>query len=454
MSRKTRSLCSIIVIVFLACLVGLVVGCSSGTVPSSPDPSGREVVATGDLTPVTTARLVPSVPAGQRYDPVDPFAVLIEVLEPLTAADLDSMGAIPLATYPEIHVLKVSSSDGMPSEDFARMLINDQRVLSAQADRRLQNPESRSMALSFSDGLLNHDHFVTQSFLGRLKAREAHAICNGRGSLVAILDTGIDAGHPDLAGHYRRGYDLLDRDGLPWEEADGVDDDGDGVVDEAYGHGTHVAGLVALLAPSAEILCYRVQDSEGWGNASDVVEAVLLAVRDGADAINLSLGMYTSFRALELAVTYAFDHGIPVVASAGNDGWATRRQYPAGYSEVVAVASVDSLDRLSGFSSYGDHIDVAAPGEFILSTSPGGRYAVWSGTSMSAPMVSALCAVLRSRWPGLSVGATIDILARSTAPGTAVPGVTGYGRIDFLKALEPFPRPGATVENPRTEQEG
>jgi subtilisin family serine protease len=432
------------------CSIGIAAGCSSGTAPVSPERPAIARAPAGDLRSDPSSRPAPSAPTREPYDPVDPFVVLIEVSEPLTDADLESMGAVLLAAYPEIHVLKVVSSSGTPSESFADLLSDDPRVLSAQPDRLLQNPESRGMVLSF----LRHEDFVGQAFLERVRAREAHAISSGEGAVVAVLDTGIDPGHPDLAGRYRGGFDLIDRDTQPWEVANGIDDDADGLTDEAYGHGTHVAGLVALLAPSAGILAYRVQDSEGWGTASDVVEGTLTAVRDGADVINLSLGMYTPFRALELAVTYAIGRGIPVFASAGNDGWETPVQYPAGYDVVVAVASVDSLDRLSVFSSYGEHIDLAAPGESILSTIPGGGYAAWSGTSMSAPMAGALCALLRSRWPGLGVDDLREILARSTAPGTAAPGLTGHGRIDFLRALDPPATTGPSDERIRIDQGG
>ena len=236
------------------------------------------------------------------------------------------------------------------------------------------------------------------------------------GQVVAVVDSGVDDGHPDLAGVVRPGIDL-------------VTGNGDGTLDE-NGHGTHVAGIVAAvtgngiggagLAQGARVLAVRVLDAEGSGYDSDVAEGVVWAVDHGATVVNLSLGGTSESSLLSAAVRYALDRQVVVVASSGNAG-ATGDpiKYPAATAGVLAVGAVDKAGVRPTWSSTGAHLGLAAPGVGIVSTVPGGAYASWSGTSMAAPFVAAAAALLRTTEPSLTAAAVRDRLvgtARDLGP--------------------------------------
>jgi len=216
---------------------------------------------------------------------------------------------------------------------------------------------------------------------------------------VAVLDTGADLDHSSLIDAIvEGGYDYVDDDPVPEEEANGIDDDGDGAVDESFGHGTHTAGLVTLIAPDADILVYRVLDSDGVGDPYLVAEAIDDAVAAGADVINMSFGMEekTKSKVLREALKNAAKADVVIVAAAGNDG-EKRKQYPADESDVIGVSAMDEgSEELADFSNHGNVAWVAAPGENIVSAAPGGGFASWSGTSMAAPIVTGQVALVQS----------------------------------------------------------
>jgi subtilisin family serine protease len=257
---------------------------------------------------------------------------------------------------------------------------------------------------------------------------QAHTIATGQGQRVAVLDTGIDATHPALAGRLVPGWDFVDDDADPAE----VGTAGVG----GFGHGTHVAGLVALAAPGAQIMPLRVLNAAGEGNIWVLAEAMLHAVDpdrvpttpDGARVINLSLGTTQRTEILDLVTRLVEctdddddDNEVPlddpgynddkercnvlgsavVVAAAGNSGSSTEQQYPAAEDTPgrIAVAASTAAGRLARLSNSGPWVDVAAPGEGITSTVPGGGYGVWSGTSMATPLVAGVAAMLFERNP-------------------------------------------------------
>jgi subtilisin family serine protease len=288
----------------------------------------------------------------------------------------------------------------------------------------------------------------------RLAAAQATA-GTGHGVRVAVLDTGADLTHPLLADRLARrgdggvlGRDFVDDDADPSE----VGDRGD----VGWGHGTHVAGLVALAAPGARLMPLRVLDRQGRGNAWVLAEALAWAVDpdgdpatdDGAHLINLSLGTTQPTRLLASVVALAscefgdddddFDdagfeddrarcargHGAAVLSAAGNDGSAQRRIYPAA-EEVQgarAVAATTERDTLAAFSNSGGWIKLAAPGEAIVSSVPGGGWGTWSGTSMAAPLATGVAALV------------LSTPAPSPRPGTT--GLRRWSAEDLLKRLE------------------
>ncbi|WLD93833.1 S8 family peptidase [Alkalihalobacillus sp. AL-G] len=208
------------------------------------------------------------------------------------------------------------------------------------------------------------------------------------GQEIAVLDSGVDYNHPDLNGKTIRGYDFVDNDWYPMD---------------LNGHGTHVAGTAAAetnnstgiagMAPNTSILAVRVLDANGSGSLADVADGIRYAADAGAEVINLSLGCNCDTQAMEDAVNYAWNSGTVVIAAAGNDGVSTTFE-PASYANVIAVAAVDSRDRIANFSNYGSWVDVAAPGVDIAATYPDNQYVYMSGTSMASPHVAGLAGLL------------------------------------------------------------
>jgi len=213
----------------------------------------------------------------------------------------------------------------------------------------------------------------------------------GSGVIVAVLDTGVDATHPEFGARVLPGKDF-------------VDPTGDARIDP-NGHGTHVAGIIAAaadgsgvtgVAPDARILPVRVLAENGIGDDAWLALGIVWAVDNGAHVLNLSVGGAVPSTLLEDAIVYALDHGALVVISSGNDGaFKNEPSYPAAYPSAFAVGATDASDRRSMFSNTGSYLDMAAPGSWIRSTWPGGRYQMLSGTSMAAPFVAGSAALLQ-----------------------------------------------------------
>ncbi len=257
--------------------------------------------------------------------------------------------------------------------------------------------------------------------------RSAWDDTRGNGVRVAVVDSGITAGHPDLAGKVVAQKDFVNEDAT---------------ADDALGHGTHVAGIAAARTgngigisggcPGCEILVAKTLQGR-IGYDSDVAEGIVWAADNGADVINLSLTGPAPSSLLKKAVDYAWNNGAVVAAAAGNSGDGTV-QYPAAYSNAIAVAATNRYDNRASFSTMGDWVDVAAPGVGVLSTLPGG-YGYMNGTSMATPHVAALASLLADE--GLSNEQIRNRILSNTAdlgPGGRDP-YFGTGRIDAARAL-------------------
>jgi subtilisin family serine protease len=248
-----------------------------------------------------------------------------------------------------------------------------------------------------------------------LGLRDAHLISGGAGTTVAVLDTGVDPTHPALAGRVGPGWDYVDDDSQPGDVADVTDSNGNGIVDEAYGHGTFVSGVIALVAPSARILPYRVLDSDGRGNIFAVAEAIADATAAGADVINLSFGTARklSSHLIDDSIKAARAQGVTIVAAAGNDG-DDKRHFPAAQGETLSVSALSTEDdRLAWFADFGDWVDVAAPGQRIAGPVPGARYAWWAGTSVATPFVAGQAALIKSIAPGIRADKVDEAIGRT-----------------------------------------
>lgn len=244
-----------------------------------------------------------------------------------------------------------------------------------------------------------------QPAVASLQLADVHRIATGAGRTVAVLDTGVDATHPALAGRVTPGWDYVDDDPDPTESAAG------GI---AAGHGTFVAGLVALVAPQARIRSYRVLDADGEGSVFAVAEAILDAA--GADVINMSFGVPGKIESklVSDAIKQARKRGSVVIAAAGN-GASAAPDYPAAQTEAIAVTALaPGGSVLAPFANNGNWVDVAAPGEQVVGPVPGGRYAVWNGTSMAAPLVAGQAALLRETYPNLAQPKLLERLLKRT----------------------------------------
>ena len=309
----------------------------------------------------------------------------------------------------------------------AEALVADAQRTPGAVGVELDTPVS---ALGSSDTYRN-----LQWDFAKLEISGAWARSTGEGVIVAVLDTGVAASHPDQAGQGLAGTDLVDG--------------GDGRTD-GNGHGTHVAGTIAAVAGNdtgvagiavgAKILPVRVLDEKGSGWSSDVADGIVWAADHGAKVINMSLGSPAGNNAVTQAVAYARGRGATVVAAAGNSRAAgSPVNYPGADPGVIAVASTDADEDWSSFSNRGSYVDIAAPGGSILSTVPTakGSYSYMSGTSMAAPHVAALAALLKAARPAMTPD-QIEQTMKTTALDLGTPGRDddyGYGRIRPVNAL-------------------
>jgi len=268
--------------------------------------------------------------------------------------------------------------------------------------------------------------------LKNIRAPQGWEITTGSSSVtIAIIDTGIDYSHLDLAGKIVGGIDIVNGDNNPQDD---------------NGHGTHVAGIagavsdnglgVAGVSWGARLMPVKVLNAAGRGGYADVAEGIIWAADHGAQIINLSLGGDQPSQTLQDAVDYAASQGIVIVAASGNTG-RNFVLYPARYPNVIAVAATDSSNARAGISHYGPELDLSAPGISIYSTAPGG-YGYRSGTSMAAAFVSGLAAILRGV-PGNGSPAAITQQMENTALDLGATGrddFYGYGLIQMDAAIQ------------------
>jgi subtilisin family serine protease len=317
----------------------------------------------------------------------------------------------------------------------ARELLQSGACVSCGRDYIVQSPEAEQGSISFYEGDLVSEDMADQGAFDRVRIEQAHTAATGAGIVIAIIDTGVDFTHPELAPILSsNGYDFLDDDADPSEEIDDLDDDEDGVADEAAGHGTHVAGIAHAVAPNATILPVRVLDNEGAGTVFGVAQGVLYAVEQGARVINLSLGFEGHSRVVEYVAAQANAAGVFLVASAGNQGVATSVHFPASLPTVTAVAATDDADLKAPFSNYGGYISVSAPGVGIISTYLFQGYAVWSGTSMAAPFIAGAGALVLDAGLADDPADVRSAIEHSSAKlshvGHPYEGLMGAGRLD------------------------
>lgn len=382
-----------------------------------------------------------------------------EILLQLSAGvSIDTINARYNTTTEEIllggttYEVKVADSSLLDSTITAMQ--SDKDIVMVDFNYFGQSPEAVRRTIAVIDSSPTPSKYHDQDAFNRVKAPQAQTISTGLGVVVAVIDTGVDYNHPDLANHMLRdqsnnviGYDFVDNDTDPMDSSNGVDDDVDGQMDEGAGHGTHVAGIISLIAPGAKILPIRVLNSDGVGAATLVAKGIDYAYEYAKTnnvpmVINLSLGFPTDSFAVDDAIQEALEEGIPVIASAGNDN-SSAPHYPAasvftGGLSVVSVTATDANAIKAGFSNYGKKwVDLCAPGIGIYSTFLGGNYAWWDGTSMSAPFVSGEAALILSM---------LQLRTGETATLTAVLSYLSSG-VDYIYDVNPSFKKGNLLGN-------
>jgi len=403
---------------------------------------------------LTTAVCGPPPSAAEGSPPADaPYApdrIVVKFKEGLSSAHVAqlnaSQGAAVVAEIPRIGVQILSVPPGEVEAKIAAFKANPM-VEYAEPDYLAQPAYEPNDPYYDSKQWGPQKIFAPQAW--DLSTGDPHVV-------IAVIDWGVDLQHPDLATEMWTN---------PGEIADnGIDDDGNGYVDDVYGwdfangdndpqddygHGTHVGGIAAAatdngvgiagVAFNSRIMAVKVGDgSTGKARYSHIANGIIYAADNGAKVINLSLGGYAYSSYLESAVNHAWNAGCVLVGAVGNNNLSDPF-YPAAYDNVIGVSATDQNDVKASWSNYGAHVAVAAPGVSIYSTYWNGSstYANMSGTSMSAPHVAGLAALLFAQDGGRS-NAVVRSLIESTADDLGDAGwdqYYGYGRINAYKAL-------------------
>lgn len=326
-----------------------------------------------------------------------------------------------------------------------------------------------------------NDSLISQQWaLSKIDAFNAWKITEGTDSIVVgVIDTGIDFFHPDLIDnlYINKGEIGIDNFGND-KRSNGIDDDANGFVDDYQGwdftdrtgfpfdstggdylvwdnypmdennfsHGTAVAGIIAAtsnngigisgVAPKIKVMNLRAFDPDGYGEEDDVAAAILYAINNGAKVINMSFGDVSYSYVLRDVIRYAYSKKVIMVASSGNDG-ITSLHYPSSYDEVISVGNSTQDDYVSANSNYGSTLDLVAPGSDIITTARKNSYASFSGTSASAPFVSAAAGLILSQ--KTFSNEEVKQILKSTCDDINSSGwdiKSGAGRINLFKTLK------------------
>ena len=348
----------------------------------------------------------------------------------------------------------------------------------------LTQPTLTQSSTSILDGLVGRtlvsffgsivpSNYTTQNAASIIRLSDARTASKLTGAgIVAIIDTGADPNHPALAGVLVPGYDftrdtpgfseladldpavaaqltqsstsILDAQNtlqlnssamaiLSQSSTSILDQSSTSILDSTlaeFGHGTMVAGVVHLIAPTAKIMPLKAFRADGSSNLSDIIRAIYYAADHGANVISMSFSIAQPSPGLQAAVQYALNKNVVLVAASGNDGLKTL-VYPASYNSVIGVGSSTNADLRSTFSNFGSGVVIfAAPGEGIVTTFPGGNYAAGWGTSFSAPMVAGAASLVLQARPASKPGDIQNGLSKTKQIGDM-----GYGRIDLYQSL-------------------
>lgn len=433
---------------------------------------------------VVAAGVASNASAGDDLDDLVPDEIVLE-LSPDTTLEsvLETLaplapGLEPIEQIPgrPIHLLRFDVAGKEPPPELEAALdamTLDGTLVWSEFGYEAQTGEGRTDSLWVTGVGLGPDAFQDQFARDLLGLPEAHGMARGAGVVVAVIDSGLDTTHPLIeAPISAAAIDLVD--GLPamTDPADGVDNDGDGLVDEMAGHGTFVASLVHLVAPDATLLPIRILDTEGRTSVYLMAKGIAAAIDAGADVINMSVGTTYDSVAIEYLVEEAEAAGIVVIASIGNLDRQEPEEHPAADGGAHGVVATTPDDRRADFSNFGDAAALAAPGTIaldpkggldpeasVLGALPGGGLGGWSGTSFSTAFVAGAAALVRSQhpeWPSAKVpleDLADEVMSRLVATAVPIdamnPGyeqLLGAGRLDVAAAVAMGPPSGPIAD--------
>lgn len=382
-----------------------------------------------------------SIASAKEHPRFVPGQILVKpragVSEKTLAAKFGAHGALSRSTLRHLNVRVVNVPE-QNADAVLAALKNDPEIEFAERDYFAQA------------AFVPNDPYVGDEWhLAKIQAFEAWQGTTGNTNvIVAVLDSGVDTNQPDLAGRLLPGYDFVDG------TSNMVDD---------FGHGTAVTGTIAAdgnngvgvagVAYGCSVLPVKVMDSSGFAAYSTIASGINYAVENGARVINLSVAGSDASGTLQQAINFAWSNNVVVVAAAGNAATSTP-MYPAACSNVLAVSATAQDDSLAYFSSYGNYVQISAPGEMIWTTqaSLNNPYAPWQGTSFASPVVAGVAALVLSANPTLS-NAQIVSLLEQTADDLGAPGYDpyfGYGRVNAFRAVSVASEmPGAITPVPQ-----
>ena len=338
----------------------------------------------------------------------------------------------------------VVSTAGRPVDAVIAELATDPAVEYAEPNYVVQLADDGAVAAV----AVNDPKTAGQYSLDRMRVRDAWSLTKGGSGVIAVLDTGVQASHRDLAGRVLPGYDFVNSD------SNAADDNG---------HGTWVAGIIASnpndgygiagVSWSDKILPVKIMNSSGTGDTSDLTSGIVWAANHGATVINMSVGGFPASQYVQDAVNFAWNKGVVLVGAAGNNN-REEAFYPASLANVVSVSATQSDDEFSNWSSYGSRVDVSAPGASVQTTNCTvctyaghntlGEHTYISGTSFATPNVAGVIALIQARYPAYTPSQVVSRLV-STVDDLGYPGFDiryGAGRVNAYRAV------GGTVAAP------
>ena len=418
----------------------VLVACTPKTAPA-PAPATTTTSTTTTTSPppmsCTSAQAQASATGGSTLSQSEARADATQEFDTAPKHEVD--GEVPLTTVERtggtLDVSTVSVSSAQEASDVAAAAAQGNDLVTVEAAQPVTALEDPVTATATNDTYRSQ-----QWALDAVPFETAWAATNGAGATVAVIDTGVQSDHPDLAGQVLPGYRYFH---------DSLGNAQEATMDPAFddnGHGTHVSGIVAAVAgnaagvagaaPGVKILPIKVLDGQGSGWSDDVARGINYAVAQHVDVISMSLGGgYSSV--VSAAVNNAVANGVIVFAAAGNGGSGASPSYPGAEANAIAVASITSSLVRSSFSTTGSYVDVAAPGSSIKSTYPPSTYTTLSGTSMATPYAAAEGALLAAEHPTWSVAQLRDrLLTTANDLGTRGKDVEyGCGLIDPVEAV-------------------